>query len=65
MGTGYQASKIAKRTYRKALKMSKRRLAKKYANTVGQIVRKKKGRRTKPSRGFRRSKRRYSRSRRY
>ena len=65
MATGRQAKKVSKRVYRKALKTPKKILAKKYANTVGQIVRRKKGKRTKPSRGFRkkttrrRSKRRY------
>lgn len=38
-GSGKQAGRTARKVYRQALKMPKKRLAKKYANTVGQIVR--------------------------
>lgn len=54
MGTGRQAKTTAKKTYRKAMRMPKRKLAKKYSNTVGQIVRRKPGRKTAPSRGYKR-----------
>lgn len=48
---GAKAHYVAKRTYRKAVRLPKRVLAKKYANTVGQIVYK--SGRSRPSRGRR------------
>lgn len=59
MGTARQARRIARKTFRKAIRTPKRILAKKYANTIGQIVRRKRGRRTRPSRGWYRRRRRY------
>ena len=55
MATGRQSGRVARKVYRNSLRLSKRALAKKYANAVGQIVRRKPGKRTKPSRGFRRT----------
>lgn len=59
MASGRKARKISRKVFRKAMRTPKRVLAKKYANTVGQIVRRKPGRRTKPSHGWRRKRRRY------
>lgn len=61
MASGTKARQIARRVYRKARRMPKKVLAKKYANTVGQIVKRKPGRRVKPSHG--RSRRRKMRKR--
>lgn len=59
---GRLAKRIARQKYRQYRRMPKRKLAKKYANTVGQIVYK--SRNTRPSRGrfasrFRRNYKRY------
>lgn len=61
MASGRKAGKVARAVYRKARRMPKRVLAKKYANAVGQIVRKKPGKRVAPSRGrgFRRKRKAY------
>jgi len=54
MASGRRARNVARKVYRRAIRTPKRILAKKYANTVGQIVRRKRGRSVRPSRGFRR-----------
>lgn len=51
MASGTKARKVSRAVYRKARKMPKKALAKKYANAVGQIVRRKPGKRVRPSRG--------------
>lgn len=60
MGTSAQARRVARKVYRTNIRKPKKVVVKKLANTVGQIVRRKPGRRTRPSHGRkRRMRRRY------
>ena len=52
MGNRRQARKIARKVFRKNIRLPKRIVVKKLANTVGQIVRRKRGRSVRPSHGF-------------